>query len=150
MTKWHTVLLMMLFLLSEQSTALKLNGISTHFELGDEQFIAALYLDEYSSNAQDILFLKSPQQMQIRIMADRLSSRRFKRMWVEGMAINATTDQLKTQSKNMAKFSNMLKIRLKRGDIFEINKDNELVSIYLNNVLLGEIYYTDFFSLLLR
>ena len=127
-----------------------LNGIASHSELGKEQFIAGLYTSTLSDQSRDILLAEEEKRIQVRVTAERFSSRRFKRMWIEGMAINASSVELAEQSKNMAAFRNMLKIKLIQGDIFTIDRSLEKVSVSLNGALLGEIDDPVFFDLLLR
>jgi len=127
-----------------------LNGISIHSELGADQFIAALYTKELSTDAKSILIANEEKQIQVRVLADNLFSRQFKRMWIEGMAINASSTELEKQSKNMAAFSNMLKINLIKGDIFAIQREADGVKVSLNGAPLGEIDDPSFFDLLLR
>lgn len=127
-----------------------LNGLATHSELGNEQFIAGLYTTTLTKSARDILIAKEEKQMQVRVLASNLSSRRFKRMWIEGMAINSSSSELERHSSNMANFSNMLKIKLVQGDIFSILRTDENVTVSLNGAKLGVIDETEFFDLLLR
>jgi protein TonB len=126
------------------------NGISVHSELGKEQFIAALYSTTLSENASDILIADEEKQIQVRILTDRLTARRFKRMWIEGMAINASSTELENQAANMAAFSNMLKVNLVRGDIFAVDRTMDDVKVIVNGATLGTIDDPGFFDLLLR
>jgi len=127
-----------------------LNGIAVHSELGQDSFIGALYTSTPSTNSREILISQQPKQIQVRILADRISARRFKRMWIEGMAINSSTTELQQQSKNMAAFSNMLKVSMKGGDIFAVQRSETSVNVIINGSPLGEIEDTQFFDLLLR
>jgi protein TonB len=138
-----------IFCCSAQAAPLQ-NGISVHSELGKEQFIAALFATTLSESSSNILIAQEEKQIQVRILADRLSSRRFKRMWIEGMAINAATSELEKQSKNMAAFSNMIKVSLVRGDIFAVQRDIDSVKVSINGATLGQIDDPVFFDLLLR
>lgn len=127
-----------------------LNGLAVHSELGKEQFIAGLSVTTLSNSSRDILIVNEPKQIQVRVLIDRLSSRRFKRMWIEGMAINASSSELSEHAKHMAKFSNMLKMKLSAGDIFTIDRGSDQVNVYLNGVKLGDVPDVAFFDLLLR
>lgn len=57
-----------------------LNGVATQSELGKEQFIAGLFTSTLASEAKDVLVAQEDKRMQIRVTADRLSTRRFKRL----------------------------------------------------------------------
>lgn len=146
-----TLLAVSLAFLGSFATAEPLmNGLATHTELGKEQFIAALLTETLTPNSRDVLLADEPKQIQVRVTANRLSSRRFKRMWIEGMAINASPAELEKQAQNMADFSNLIKIKMAAGDIFSISRDYDTVKVVLNGVQLGEIESTQFFDLLLR
>lgn len=127
-----------------------LNGVAIHEELGKEQFIAGLYTSTLSSSPNEILISREDKQIQVRVLAKRFSSRRFKRMWIEGMAINASPTELEKHAKNMATFTNMLKLKLTSGDIFAVNRSSEVVTVTLNGSTLGELDDPQFFDLLLR
>lgn len=127
-----------------------LNGVATQSELGKEQFIAGLFTSTLASEARDVLLAQEDKRMQIRVTADRLSTRRFKRLWIEGMAINASSSELQKHAQHMADFSNMLKIKLVAGDIFTVDRSGGNVLISLNGAQLGQIPDATFFDLLLR
>lgn len=127
-----------------------INGIAVHTELGQDSFIAALFTTTPSTDSKQILVAQEEKQLQVRILADRISARRFKRTWIEGLAINASSAELEAQSRNMAQFSNMLKVSLRKGDIFAIQRSKQSVKVIINGYTLGEIEDTAFFDLLLR
>lgn len=112
-----------------------LNGVATQSELGKEQFIAGLFTSTLASEAKDVLVAQEDKRMQIRVTADRLSTRRFKRLWIEGMAINASSSELQKHAQHMADFSNMLKIKLMAGDIFTIDRTGSNVLIDRKSVV---------------
>ena len=127
-----------------------LNGLSVHSELGKEQFIAALSLATPSENARDILLADEDKLIEVRILADRLSARTFKRIWIEGMAINSSSSELKKNAQNMASFSNLIRLKLIQGDIFALDRSDGEVRVLLNGSVLGTIADPQFFDLLLR
>lgn len=127
-----------------------LNGVATYTELGQEQYIAGLYTSNLSKQQKDILIDDNEKEIQVRILADSISSRSFKKMWIEGLAINASSRELEAQSQNMADFTNMLKIRLLRGDIFTVRRSTKDVVVLLNGATVGTINDTKFFDVLIR
>lgn len=127
-----------------------LNGVATHSELGTEQFIAGLYTSTLSDSNSVILSSQEEKRIEVRVLADQLSSRRFKRMWIEGMAINSSPAELERHAKNMAAFSNMLKIKMIAGDVFSVDRSNDIITVSINGSTIGEIDDTAFFDLLLR
>ena len=131
--------------------ALDLNGVAIHNELGEDQFIAALYLENLSSDSKTILLSNQRKRMEIKVLANRLLSRRFKRLWIEGIAINANNDDLKKHAQNLADFSNMLKIQLVKNDTLTIERTfRRGVEVSINGLLLGTINDDSFFDIILR
>ncbi|MFL0800581.1 MAG: TonB family protein [Agarilytica sp.] len=127
-----------------------LNGVATHSELGKEQFIAGLFTTTLSTSANSILSSQENKRIQVRVLASHLSSRRFRRMWIEGMAINSSPAELEKHARDMANFSNMLKIKMISGDIFTVDRREDNIQISVNGILLGEIEDPQFFDLILR
>jgi protein TonB len=139
------------FMSWQAAAAPLLNGVAVHTELGKEQFIAGLYSDTVSQDAQSLLTADVNKRIQVRVLADQLSSRRFKRMWIEGIAINSSQADLQENAQNMADFSNMLRVKLVKDDILTIDRSmNEGLTISLNGTSLGSIEDRRFFDLLLR
>ncbi len=133
------------------SSAPLLNGVAVHTELGKEQFIAGLYSDSLSTEAGPLLSADENKRIQVRVLADHLSSRRFRRMWIEGIAINSSQADLQSNAQNLADFSNMLRIKLIAGDILTVDRSmEEGVIVSLNGTRLGLIEDRGFFDLLLR
>lgn len=133
------------------SAAPKLNGIAIYTELGTEQFIAAVYSETQTSSARQLLLSNEDKVMEIRVLADRIRSRRFKRMWVEGIAINAGPIDLERHAQDLADFTNIIRVKLKQGDILRIERNTgKGTEMSINGFHLGSINNTRFFDLLLR
>lgn len=128
-----------------------LNGIGVHQELGREVFIGALYSESLSNNADTLLNTVQPMRMELKVVApDGLTTRRFSRMWIEGMAVNARADALTAQADNMVKFDGLFKGRFLKDDVISFkNTPGAGVDISVNSVLLGNIDDNAFFSMLL-
>lgn len=129
-----------------------LNGMALHVQLSKEQFIAALYLTTPTSNARDALTKEEDKAMELRILTDDLYARRFQRMWIEGIAINAGATEMERHAQNLANFSNLLKIKLVKGDILRIERSaaKNTTTVILNRQTLDTIADAHFFDLLLR
>ena len=91
-------------------------------------------------------------RMELKIVTpDGVTTRRFRRMWIEGMAINNPSQQLTAQADNMVKFDGMFKGRLEMNDHVVFSQaPGEGVNISVNKVLLGNIPDDQFFPMLLR
>ena len=129
-----------------------LNGLATHQELGAELFIGALYSEALSNDPDALINSALPMRMELKVVApDGLATRRFSRMWIEGMAINNSNAVLTAQADNMVKFDSLFKGRLQQNDhvVFALNPGDG-VDVSVNDVLLGTIEDDKFFPLLLR
>jgi TonB family protein len=128
-----------------------LNGIGVQQELGQEVFIGALYTESLSNNADTLISTNQPARMELKIAsAEGMTTRRFSRMWIEGMAINSKADVLTAQADNMVKFDSLFKGRFLKDDhIVFANTPDKGVNISVNGVLLGNIKDNLFFSMLL-
>lgn len=128
-----------------------LNGMGVHQELGQEIFIGALFSESLSNDADTLINNIQPMRMELKIVApDGLTTRRFSRMWIEGMAVNSKADALTAQADNMVKFDGMFKGRFLNGDIITFtNNPGKGVDIAINGVMLGNIGNNAFFSMLL-
>lgn len=145
-------LLLFPLLMSARSFAAEpiLNGVSIYSELGTEQFVAGLYTSKTSSDAKSILLDESDQRMEVRVLANSLLGNRFKRMWIEGVAINAGTEEMAKNSQNLADFSNLLAVKLQRDDILSIARQGNSTIVRVNNLELGRIPSGSFYNILLR
>ena len=128
-----------------------LNGIGVHQELGQEVFIGALYSESLSNDAETLMNTAQPMRMELKIVApDGLTTRRFSRMWIEGMAVNSKAEELTAQANNMVKFDGLFKGRFQKDDFISFtNTPGKGVDIAVNSVLLGNISDNTFFSMLL-
>jgi len=129
-----------------------LNGMAIHVDLGKEQFIGALYSTPLSDNPDKLLANTQSMRMELKIVApEGVTTRRFSRWWIEGMAINNSASLLTDQADNMVKFDGLFKGRFAPNDtIAFISEPGKGVNITINDVLLGNIASDKFFSMLLR
>ncbi len=129
-----------------------LNGMATHIDLGKEQFIGALYSSTLSDNADKLLTSNQSMRMELKIVApEGVTTRRFSRWWIEGMAINNAPSLLTEQADNMVKFDGLFKGRFMQNDTITFTYDpGKGVNIAINDMLLGNIAGDKFFSMLLR
>ncbi len=129
----------------------QLNGLAVSTELNKERFIAALYSDNVSSDADTILNSSGERAMELKITDRRLSARSLNSMWIEGIAINNRGPELEAQAENLASLTNMIRKRLVTGDTlrFDASAGNG-TTVTLNGIKLGNIASDDFFPMLLK
>lgn len=135
-----------------QAAELRLNGLAIHSQLGKEQFMAAVYAETPTSVARDLLTAEQDKVMELRILEANLFARRFQRMWIEGIAINAGPTEMEKFAQHLADFSNLLRPKLTTGDSFRIERleQQKMTRVSLNGQQLGTVGDARFFDLLLR
>jgi len=128
-----------------------LNGLAPHLELGQERFIAGLYVESLSNDAASIMKDTGQKRMALHVTAKRLSHRSLRRMWIEGMAINTPSSQLTKYAKDTVTFAGLFKRKLTKGDIILIDSQpGEGTAVSVNGVELGTLHTEGFFNVLLR
>lgn len=143
---------LILFCTTAQAQLL-LNGLAVHQELGNEQFIGAFYSERLTDGTSSTpIDINNAMRMELKVTNPAgLTSRRFSRLWIEGMAINNPNSLLTAQADNMVKFDGMFQGRLTTNDhiVFD-QRPNQGVKISINDVVLGTIADDQFFPMLLR
>lgn len=129
-----------------------LNGLALEQQFNKDRYIAAVYSETLADSAGTLLDNNTPRRLEVRILTDRLSARRFRNQWMEGIAINNPGDTLSSQAENMVIFANLFAGRLQRGDQLSVAfaADSGATSVALNGLPLGKIEDRDFFNTLLR
>ncbi|MBN8432457.1 TonB family protein [Microbulbifer salipaludis] len=129
-----------------------LNGLALEQQFNKDQYIAAVYSERLASDASTLLDNNMPRSLEVRIIADRLSARRFRNQWMEGIAINNPGNTLTGQAENMVTFANLFKGRLVAGDRLRVDfaADTGTTSVSLNDIMIGMIEDREFFNTLLR
>lgn len=129
----------------------KLNGMAVYNPLAEDQFIAAVFSETLTRDARQLLLSNEDKVMEIRVLTDTLYARRFKRMWIEGIAINAGSMDLEKHAQHLADFSNLLRVKMKANDILRIERISGTgTRLTINGQELGIIPSEGFFDLLLR
>ena len=81
------ILPFLLILSHEVRAELQLNGSAIYHDLGKQQFVAALFVEKLSNNANSIQLEQSPKRMEVRIIND-YSKRRWLNLWMQSISIN--------------------------------------------------------------
>jgi TonB family protein len=128
-----------------------MNGLAIHEDLNHVLFMGALYSPQTAPDIQQLLDNNQERQMELRVIAPRLSPRRFNKLWIEGSAVNNPRETLVEQARNMARFTRLFKGPLRSGDQVKITGlTTGSTQIELNGITLGHIDHPEFFNLLLR
>ncbi|WP_193164933.1 TonB family protein [Microbulbifer hainanensis] len=137
--------------LSAQASPL-LNGLALEQQFNKDRYIAAVYSETLANSTEVVLDNNTPRSLEVRIVADSMSARRFRNQWMEGIAINNGGDTLTSQADNMVTFAKLFNGRLKKGDHLTVAfaANTGATTVALNGVTLGKIEDRKFFNTLLR
>ncbi|MES2606702.1 MAG: chalcone isomerase family protein [Pseudomonadota bacterium] len=128
-------------------TRMSLFGIGEYADLGEDIYMGALYIPQLESNIR----AGSSKRMEMRIVADSLSARRFTQLWLDAITLCSSKEERGLQSSQIQKFSKMLKGTLQRGDqvAFEYLASVGQTVVMINQIEVGVIYGVGFFDILL-
>lgn len=132
------------------SDQLILNGTAIHTSLQQDYYYAALLSESPSESPQTLLW-QDNQRMEITILVDEWSKRRFTQHLGQAITINNTTDDQEHHAKDIATFNTLFKDYLIRGDRIVIDKDiDKGTKISINGITLMETKSHGFFTLFLN
>lgn len=130
---------------------LSLNGLSTYVQLRDDYYIGGLYLETLNSDAEDIIYSAGAKRMELRVLIDKWSPRRFAQQWNQLLLINNNADSINNFSDEILSFLDLPKDDLIAGDKITIDLDPANgTSVYLNGVKAFQVKDNEFFNLLLN
>ena len=119
------MLSLLLIFSSGAQAELKLNGSAIYQDLGKQQFVAALFVDDLSNNANSIQLQQSPKRMEVRIIND-YSKRRWLNLWMQSISINNDRESFSGSAQEVIDIMRAPKSAPKRGDVIEYLYDPEL------------------------
>ena len=133
-----------------QLDGMTLRGLAVYQQLRTDYYIAGLYLPNPATQPEDAFFMPGPKRMDLRVVAESWSDRRFNQQWNQLILINNSPDTQKAQSDNIIAFGTMLKDDLQAGDHLTIDHlPDEGTEIKLNGTTLLKTDDPEFFNLLL-
>lgn len=130
---------------------LQLNGLGIARELSGDLYIAGLYGDSRTNNADYFLRPDVPKRMAMRVVADKLYGRRFGQMWRERILINNERKVVQDLTEEVLDFVEAFSLNMVAGD--QINFDyvpGKGTRITLNNADVIQIKKPEFFAVALK
>ncbi len=137
-------------LLFSHTTYAALNGMAVLNTFGKEKYIAALYVDNPTNNANSILLQSNSASMEFLVVDRSISRRSMGRLWAESVAINADYTLFEKYAEDLVSLTNLIKGRLVTGDKLRLTRTDVGVALELNDLLLGELESDGLFKLLLQ
>jgi protein TonB len=130
---------------------LSLNGLASYSELRKEYFIAALYLETFSQDSGSIMNYSGMKRMEMRIVIDEWSPRRFAQHWNQAILINNEEETQKKHSDQILAFIDIPQDTLIRGDRLTIDLHPTAgTTVYLNGNKVFSTPNIEFFDVLLN
>ncbi len=112
--------------------ALELQGAAVYQRLNNDVYIASIHSG--NSDSQAWLNSRAPLTLEMHILAESLSPRRFSRLWNEGLAINLSQRQMNEQVDELTRFMYVLKDNLVEGDRLSISNETGETRVTVNGV----------------
>lgn len=129
------------------SEPLALNGSAVHTDLQLDYYYAALFSEANTPEPDELLAHKNL-RMELTVLVDEWSKRRFNQYWNQSIAINNLDSDYDSHSDDLVEFSQLLKGQLIRGDRVIIEKEAEKgTRVSINGVMLMESKSEQLFSL---
>ena len=127
-----------------------LNGVGRFEQLREVQFMAALYSDSPATSAAGLLAAGGRQRIEIHVVKARISAKRFRQWWVDGVAINNPAPVVRRHIDNLSYFTGLFAFKLVRGDRIVIARSpGSGVEFIVNTETIGRVTDLAFFNLLL-
>ncbi|MCE2030505.1 TonB family protein [Sessilibacter corallicola] len=137
-------------LLFSHSTYAALNGMAVLNTFGKEKYIAALYVDTPTNNANSVFLQSNSASMEFLVVDRSISRRSMGRLWAESVAINADYTLFEKYAEDLVSLTNLIKGRLVTGDKLRLTRTDVGVALELNDLSLGELESDGLFELLLQ
>ncbi|MDM3869982.1 TonB family protein [Porticoccus sp. W117] len=119
------------------ASSLILNGASSYRDLGNDKFLAALYLELPSNNYENIISTTTAKRMEMRLTSS-YSKRRWVNLWMQSIAISNSNKTFNSLAEPLVELFNQQKGGLEPGDIVSIQMTGDRCSYQVNGVTLAE------------
>ena len=128
-------------------TSMRLYGIGEYANLGENIYLGALYVPQLEQSIRP----HSSKRMEMRIVAESLSARRFTQLWMDAITLSSTRDERVVLTTQIQKFGKLFRDSLIRGDQvnFEYLESGNQTVVLINQVQIGVISGVEFFNILL-
>lgn len=131
--------------------ALNMNGLAVFEQLRHEYYLGALYLPATASTPDDAVSMAGPKRMDLRIITDGWSPRRFARQWNQLISINNPPELQEKLADEIIAFTSLPKGDLRAGDQLVITQyPDKGTEIRLNGTRLMQTGNGALFNLLLN
>ncbi len=128
---------------------LKLNGIGIRYKFFFKIYIAALYLEQTTQDAVEVIKASGAKRVQMHFLYDEVSREKLVKAWNEGFEENLSAAQLTRLSSRIEQFNNLFS-SVVSGDVIMLDYvPDQGTRVMLNGVEQGVIQGEDFNQALL-
>lgn len=130
---------------------LTMNGLSSLSKLRKEYYLGALFLESLNADADAIINMGGKKRMEMRIITDKWSPRRFSQQWNEAIYLNNDPEVQEEFADQIQAFIDIPQDDLTTGDIIIVDMDpNKGTSVYLDGQRILQSSDNAFFYVLLN
>lgn len=108
------------------ASAAEFEGIGVFETLNKPWFLTALYADYDSAPGERQL------RMEIKVLEDKITARKFRQLWLEVMAVGQSQAALKSLQRDFDAFASVIKGTLRTGDHLVLEQRGDHVAVSLN------------------
>lgn len=130
---------------------LTLNGLASYEQLRKEYYIAALYLETFSQDSGSIMNYSGMKRMELRIVIDEWSPRRFAQHWNQAILINNDAEVQEKHADQILAFTSIPHESLIKGDRITIDLHPDSgTTVKINGSKVFNTASVEFFDVLLN
>lgn len=135
---------------AQSTSALTQIGVAQFSQLRRPFYIGGLYAEESTLSATELLSVGGQKKLEIKVLADKYSQRRFSMQWSQALIVNATQEELLAFDDALVKFQNILEEPFQKGDVISVSSDALGKStIAINDISVFSVDRPGFLELLL-
>ena len=135
---------------SEQSIKLLLNGVGIRTKFIFDIYVGSLYLEKKAHSTEEIYNLAGEKRISMHFLYSEVSKEKLINGWNNGFENNLTSSEL-TKFKNKIDQFNNLFIKVKKGDVINLNFiPTTGTHVIINSKKMGLVEGDDFFIALLK
>tara|TARA_B110001454_G_scaffold46200_1_gene45385 strand:- start:1596 stop:2288 length:693 start_codon:yes stop_codon:yes gene_type:complete len=112
--------------------AAELQGYGAFSQLNKDWMLLALYSDAVEDASQT----PTPQRLEIKIVTEKFSQRRFRQLWLDALVVEHGPEKMDSIQAEMTEFFNILQGPLKQGDALVISR-SEIEGLPITDVTLN-------------
>ena len=107
-------------LLADAPVPLNLNGLGIRYKFFFKIYIAALYVEHVSKNADEVINTGGAKRIQMHFLYDEVSKEKLVNGWLEGFENNLSKEQFNALKPRIEKFNAMFET-MKQGEVIHLD-----------------------------